>query len=194
MKIEINKDIGKQWNPEQIAGRRKLEGKDTISHEWIYQYIYEDKNKGGNLYINLRNGHKKRKRKLNKKDNRGIIPDKKMIAQRPEIVNKKNRLCDWEGDTVIGANHKGVILTLTKRKSKFLLAKKLHSKNEDITADYIIELLKDSNLPEHTNPFDYSKEFAEHKFIAKKLNTGVFFANPYHSWENRHNENTNGML
>jgi IS30 family transposase len=36
MKIEINKDTGKQWSHEQIAGRRKLEGKDTVSHEWIY--------------------------------------------------------------------------------------------------------------------------------------------------------------
>jgi len=36
MKNEINENISKQWSPEQIAGRRKVKGKDTVSHEWIY--------------------------------------------------------------------------------------------------------------------------------------------------------------
>jgi len=37
------------FSPEQISGRRALEGIQTVSHEWIYQRIFRDKAAGGNL-------------------------------------------------------------------------------------------------------------------------------------------------
>ena len=77
------------YSPEQIAGRLKLKGKPTVSHERIYQHVWADKKQGGELYKHLRRkGRKYRKRGL-AKDMRGIIKDRIGIEQRPEIVDKK---------------------------------------------------------------------------------------------------------
>ena len=49
---------------------------------------------------------KKRKR-YGKQDRRGRIS----IEQRPAIVTTKSRIGDWEGDTIIGKGHQGVVTT-----------------------------------------------------------------------------------
>lgn len=41
--------IRDEWSPEQIVGRIAMEQGVSISHEWIYQYIYADQRSGGNL-------------------------------------------------------------------------------------------------------------------------------------------------
>ena len=61
---------------EQIVGRRKKAGKETMSIEWMYLFIYKDKKKGGVLYKNLKRSHKNRRKRLNRNDNRGIIADR----------------------------------------------------------------------------------------------------------------------
>ena len=38
--------VRQAWSPEQIRGRLKREHGRTISHEWLYQYIYRDKHAG----------------------------------------------------------------------------------------------------------------------------------------------------
>ncbi|MDQ6952810.1 MAG: helix-turn-helix domain-containing protein [Mariprofundaceae bacterium] len=43
-----------EWSPEEIGARLRMEGGRFISHEWIYQYVYADKAKGGDLYTFLR--------------------------------------------------------------------------------------------------------------------------------------------
>ena len=44
------------------------------------------------------------------------------IESRPEIVAERSRFGDWEGDLIMGKNHKGAILTLVERRSKYLCA------------------------------------------------------------------------
>jgi len=59
MKIFIqNKLQSEQWSPEQINGYCKANGIAMVSHEWIYQYVYNDLKEGGQLYTQLRTGHK----------------------------------------------------------------------------------------------------------------------------------------
>jgi IS30 family transposase len=38
---------------------------------------------------------------------------------RPEAVELRERLGDWEVDTMIGKSHHGVLVTLSERKSRF---------------------------------------------------------------------------
>ena len=47
-----------QWSPEQIAGWLKRNMKVSVSHERIYQHIWNDKNDGGTLYKHLRHNDK----------------------------------------------------------------------------------------------------------------------------------------
>jgi len=46
----------------------------------------------------------------------------------------------------------------------------------------------------HTITADNGSEFANHESIAKKLDTEVYFADPYSSWQRGLNENTNGLI
>lgn len=191
----VKSQLKQQHSPEQISGRLAQEQTAiTISHETIYQWVYTDKKQGGTWYIHLRQAHKKRRRRLSGKDRRGIIPNKVMIAQRPPEVAAKTRLGDYEGDTIIGANHQGAIVTLVDRVSKTTLMVKVATKSADLVSKAIIGLLKRAPIKAKTLTVDNGREFTEHQKIAKAANCAVFFANPYHSWERGLNENTNGLI
>jgi len=108
------------WSPEQISGTMKLKERISISHEWIYQFIIKDKQTGGNLYTHLRCKSKRRKR-YGSHERRGILKNRRSIEERPAIVETKERIGDWEADTIIGKAHKGAIVSLTERKTKICL-------------------------------------------------------------------------
>lgn len=194
MKKDICQLLNWQFSPEQIVGIRKLQGKQTMSHESIYRYIWKDKKQGGKLYLNLRNSSKKYKKRYNATDKRGVIPNKKMINQRPKIVDERGRLGDWEIDTVIGSAHKGALVTIVERKSSYLKMAILKSKKADLVSNATIDLLKTIDEQVLTITSDNGKEFANHQNIASKLNADFYFANPYHSWERGLNEYTNKLI
>ncbi len=54
--------LREQWSPEQVAGRIAMEQGISISHEWIYKYIYADRRSGGDLHKSLRCQKARRKR------------------------------------------------------------------------------------------------------------------------------------
>ena len=180
-----------QWSPEQISGRLVFESKGTISHESIYQRIYKDKQKGGTLYKHLR-CQKKRKKRYGKNDKRGALVNQVSIEKRPQIVDRKTRIGDWELDTVIGKHHKQAIVSMTERKSKLLRMKKVSRKTGVLVSRAICENL--DSLTVHTLTSDNGKEFAEHAQIAQTLNADFYFCHPYSSFERGLNENTNGLI
>ena len=106
-----------QWSPDQISGRLAKDGVALISHERIYQHVWKDKKDGGTLYLHLRHSGKKYNRRKGKNSGRGLIPNRVDIDQRPPIVAAKSRIGDWEADTIIGANHKGVVMSHVERTS-----------------------------------------------------------------------------
>jgi len=114
----VERLLRQDWSPEQISGRLKKEQKVCIRHEWIYQYMLEDKRGGGDLYRHLR-CQKKRRKRYGKYDRRGKLPNCRSIEERPQVVDRRMRLGDWEADTLLGKNHKPVMLSLTERKSRF---------------------------------------------------------------------------
>jgi IS30 family transposase len=123
----VDGKISKQFSPDQISGKLRMLG-IRISHERIYQYLLDDKRSGGQLYKNLRYSHRKRKKRYGSREKRGQIPNRVSIDKRPKIVDAKERIGDWEADTIIGRNHKGAMVTLVERKSKFTLIRKINRK------------------------------------------------------------------
>lgn len=191
---KINGFIRQQWSPEQVAGYLEKEGIISLHHETIYRYILKDKKAKGTLYLNLRHQNKTyRKRYGNNHTSHGIV-DRVDISERPEQVNNRQRVGDWEGDTIIGKNHKGAIVTLDERVSKLRLAIPTGSKKAKAVTDGITVLL--TMLKEHvkTLTLDNGKEFSAHKKIAEILSCDVYFAKPYSSWQRGQNENANGLL
>lgn len=183
-----------EWSPEQIAGRLKADDVISLHHETIYQYILADKKAGGDLYTHLRHQEKTYRKRYGSAHNRNGIPDRADIDERPQVVNERGRLGDWEADTMIGKNHKGVFVTLDERKSKLRLAMPVISKRARDVTDAILDLFKPLKSFVETITFDNGKEFAFHKEVASKLSCDTYFAKPYHSWERGQNENANGLL
>ena len=106
----------------------------------------------------------------------------------------KGRFGDWEADTIVGARHKGGILSVVERKSKLVRLRKLTTKSATEMKDASIELLTPLAAKVHTITVDNGKEFCEHQLIAAGLRARIYFAHPYASWERGLNENTNGLV
>lgn len=185
-----------QASPEQIAGRLKLEGLASISHESIYRFIWKDKACGGSLYKHLRHRAKKYNKRSAKKAGRGLIPGRIDIEERPEIVDKKERFGDMELDTIVGSNHQGSIVSIVDRATKVVWLDRLVRGTAQDVRKAINTQLKPLGEQKmiHTLTSDNGKEFAEHEQITKAIGGNFYFAKPYHSWERGLNEHTNGLV
>jgi transposase, IS30 family len=183
----------KRWSPEQVSGW--LDGQGiALSHERIYRMIWQDKREGGDLWRCLRRRGKRYNKRSGTNAGRGLIPNRIDISERPAIVASKSRVGDWEGDTVVGAGHKGSLLTLVERKTMLAKIVLLPRATAAITRRAAVRKLKPVGDFVHTITFDNGKEFAAHQDIASALDTKIFFATPYHAWERGLNENTNGLI
>ena len=122
-KFVLEKLTKEQWSPEQIVGFAAVNNLSMVSHERIYQFVRQDKQEGGMLWLHTRHKLKHRKRPVSGKQ--ANIKNKVSIELRPTIVDTQERYGDWEIDTIIGENQKGAILTITERKTGFLLMEKM---------------------------------------------------------------------
>ena len=190
---EVKALLEVKYSPEQISATLKQKG-IQVSYERIYQYIWEDKKQGGDLYKNLRRKGRKYRNRGSNKDSRGIIKDRVSIDERPEIIENRDRLGDYEIDTIIGKDHKGAILTINERKTGMVHMSLLNGKNAKELALKVIEELSPYKSRVYSITADNGKEFAEHKMIAKALDIDFYFCHPYHSWERGSNENLNGLI
>lgn len=189
----IENHLQEDWSPEQIAGRLKRE-KLYISHESIYRYIWKNKKNGGNLYKYLRHFGKTYKKRSSGKAGRGCIPNRVDIKERPFIVETKERIGDWEGDTIVGSKHKGAILSYVDRKTKYTILEKLKTKSAENVIAATLKRFSELPFISHTITYDNGKEFSSHELIKRGLGIDCYFATPYRSWERALNEHTNGLV
>ncbi len=180
-----------QWSPEQISGYLARNGV-RISHETIYAIIRKDKYiERGSLYKHCRHQLKHRRRPVGK---RTMIPDRVSIHQRPPEADGK-RFGDFEMDTIVGGNNQGAILTIVERSTNMLFMKKLKfGKDAEELAKAAIQLLSPYKGNIKTVTTDNGCEFYAHKAIAKGLDSTVYFADPYSSWQKGAIENANGLI
>lgn len=195
LKRYIIRKLKKYWSPEQIAGRLKLRyGKTILCHETIYQFIYrqrEDMKK----YLRCQKGKYKKRYGTKKREKAREEAKKKRIDTRPEIIEKRERLGDFEGDTIVDKGRKEKILTHVDRMSGYLLADKLERGLAEITRKTTVKRFK--RLPKKkkfTITYDNGSEFEEYELIERETGMEVYHAYPYHSWERGTNENTNGLI
>lgn len=189
----VDEMIKEDWSPEQISGHLKAIGQSSVSPEWIYCHIYADKSQGGTLHTHLRCQKKRRKRR-GTTERRGQIIGRVCITERPEIVETRARIGDWEADTVIGRQGGAVLVTLAERKSRFSLIIKAENKTAAAVSAAMTTAMGPHAAQVHTLTYDNGKEFAYHQRVSDELEAKGFFAHPYHSWERGLNENTNGLI
>jgi IS30 family transposase len=181
------------WSPEQISSWLRYEEDIHVSPEWIYQYILRDKQAGGDLYKHLR-CQKQRKKRYGTPERRGQLKGRISIDERPEVVNQRSRIGDWEADTVIGKQGGAVLVTLVERKTRLTVIGKAPNRTAQEVTAVIVKRLMPLAAQVETLTYDNGKEFALHQQIDKELKSNGYFAHPYHSWERGLNENTNGLI
>lgn len=186
------------WSPEQIAGRIDMDCAGlNISHEAIYQYIYDKETADREELITLlRRGHKKRRTKsVSRKERRTKIPNRVSIQERPASVETRNRFGHWEGDSLVSRKSAEALNTLVERKSRFVFITRLQRKTAEKTSAAVINRL--GSLPKkarRTLTLDNGTENAGHKKINEAVETKCYFARPYASWQRGTNENANGLI
>ena len=189
VKDEVNALLRVQWSPAQIASQL------PISHETVYQHVYADKAQGGTLWKHLRCQKQKRKRYAGGRDRRGQIPNRRPLSERPLHIEARRQVGHWECDTVIGASHKGAVVTMVERKSGYAVMAKVEKKTSElVSSSAIVDKLKPMAARVKTLTFDNSKEFAAHTHIDEQLQSPTYFARPFASWQRGSNENLNGLL
>lgn len=194
VRLRVEAMLREDYSPEQVVGRCKLEGLECVSVETIYQHVWGDKRRGGDLHTHLRRKGRKYRKRGAKKDSRGVIRDRVSIDERPKVVDDKSRFGDIEIDLIMGANHRRALLSANDRASGISWIALLEGKDSKALADKAAEMLMPFKGLLNTITSDNGKEFAEHKAIAKSLAVDYYFAHPYHSWERGANENMNGLI
>ena len=193
-----------KWSPEQISGRLKKDLNQCISHEAIYQFIYAQihrdgygllKPTGEDLRIYLRRKRKRRMGKNMRRCQRIFRPKGNSIEMRPDVVSKRERVGDWEGDTVESLDHKPGVNTLVERKTGYVLITKLKNRTSSATISAVTQRLQ--MFPQkfiHTLTTDNGPENSDWQRMEAQTGLQCFFAHPYCSGERGTNENTNGLI
>lgn len=197
------------WSPEQISIRLSVDyEKDKnmrTSHEAIYQYVYAQIHRGGNGTVKkgcedlrkyLIRRHKRRAKKGFRKAQRAERKDSlPSIENRPEIVEKRSRIGDWEDDLIVSKKSKDCVKSVNERKSGIVLFGKTKNSTAKVCDKVLFNKL---NIipPKYLNTLtrDNGSENKEYENVEKELNIKVYYAHPYHSWERGSNENCNGLL
>lgn len=182
------------WSPEQISGRLKNDEHLNICHETIYQFIYEER-PDWKKYLRQTKGKYRRRHGTKAREYRREQAKKKRIDTRPAIVERRERLGDWEGDTIVGGEKTTGIITHVERKSGYLLGDLFKQKTAELIRKKTVQKFK--HIPANkklTMTYDNGTEFAEYELLARATKLDIYFAYPYHSWERGTNENTNGLL
>ncbi len=189
----IFNSLQKRTSPEQLCGRLKVALGVRISHPTLYKHINEDKRNGGTLYLSLRHGKKKYKKKLNQ-ENACAVVNKKNIAQRPVVADEKREPGHWEIDTIFGLEQKSYLLTLTDKATKFEIVRKIANKEAATVLAEMEKIIAFTLLPFKTITSDNGTEFALHSSIEAVTGSEFYFADAYSSWQRGLNEHQNGLI
>ena len=187
--------LREDWSPEQVAGWLRRHRQLVISHETIYRYIWADKGTGGTLYQHLRGARKQRRKRYGRYDSRGRLAGKRMITDRPAVVNTRRELGHWEADTILGASQAGpCVLSLVERKTGYLLLGQLRQRTSAAVNPRAQHLIAAQPHSVRTITVDNGTEFHDYARLERATATRFYFATPHHAWERGTNENTNGLV
>ncbi len=178
------------WTPEEIAMRLRLDHPgEIVGTSTIYRYLKRNEFPLVSVKTHLR---RRGKRIQTRNACYNTIQPERLIPEWPEAIKTRCRIGDFEGDTVYGGIGKGLIVTLVDRRSRFLIAGKLQSRNAELTEKAIVKILH--NIPVKSISLDNGSEFSRFKEIEAQLHVPVYFAEPHKPWQRGTNENTNDLL
>ena len=187
---EVERALAEDWSPEEIAGRRRQQRRQRVSHERIYQYIAADRIAGGTLWLRLR----QRKYRYRRRCVPGRFAHARSIHERPGHIERRRQPGHWECDTMVSSTGIAGLVTSVERKSRFVRLRRVKSrKARPVTCALLAKLMPLVGLVRSLT-FDRGSEFAEYTLIEHALGAKTYFADPHCAWQRGTNENTNGLL
>lgn len=170
----------------------------TVSHETIYQEIY-DHRRTVLPRETFRSLHRRRRLRVTRRSRR---PQQrwhdtvKPIRERPAVADDRSEVGHFEGDLIIGQGHKSAIATVFDRKSRHVwMAGLPNGYNADLTLAALSQLFE--RIPpalRRTLTWDQGSEMAKHDELAERSKIDVYFADPRSPWQRPTNENGNGLI
>jgi IS30 family transposase len=200
----VREKLRENWSPEQIAGCIKVDTGETISHEAIYQYIYAQIHRNGwgllrsgceDLRIYLKRRRKRRMKKGMRRPHRFSASKAASIEMRPKIVERRTRIGDWEGDSIVSRRSKVALNTLVERKTGLVFITRIMDGTALSTKVAVTRRLRILPISlRHTLTVDNGSENSCTRELEEALDIDCYHAHPYASWERGTNENTNGLI
>jgi IS30 family transposase len=187
----IVEGLKKYWSPEAICGRWHKEHPDQkpLSVSTIYRYVRKGKFPEITVKEHLR---RRGKRSLPRNSNYNSVHPDRLIPQWPREIKERERIGDWEGDTVYGKPGKGLLVTMVDRRSRYLCLGRILCRNTTHTLAAITAMMKD--LPVRSISLDNGSEFSDYHRLEEELHTEVYFAEPHKPWQRGSNENINDVV
>lgn len=188
MKLLIDED----WSPKQISGFLRKQG-IYISHERIYQEVRADKTGEYRRHCRHKLKYIHHQRPKRKTAGRSLIPNRVSIHDRPADADGR-RFGDWEMDLVVGKGQKSAVLTVVERSTNMFFQTKVQSKRPSVVARAAFRLMLPYKQYVKTITTDNGSEFMEHRWLAKRLDATVYFADPFCSGQKGAVENANKLF
>jgi transposase, IS30 family len=187
----VRSGLAQEWAPEQIAGRmRQQDSHRRVSSQTIYTWIKRNEDRK-HWESSLRRRGKRRSRRKNALAARNAA----RIDRRPEVIERRLRLGDFEGDTVLGLAGSGGLATLVDRRSRLTIIVKIQSKNADHVHEKIKRRLRELDEQRRRSiTFDNGSEFSACRRLERHLGLELYFADPGCPYQRGTNENTNGLI
>lgn len=189
----VQAHLSDYWSPEQIAGRMKLDFPENsrlrISYQTIYHWLAQsDHGRWWRRYLRRWRPRRRRRRAQHQKA--------RTVRHRPEVINRRERYGDWEGDTIVGPRSQGpVLVSLVERRSGFLeLARAVARKSRHVIRVMLGRFRAYPQDLTRSATFDNGCEFADAQKLETSLQMAVFFADPRAPYQRGSNENTNGLV
>lgn len=208
-RLETNEDLH-DWveqklrsgdSPELIAGRLKecppkqLRGA-SISHEQIYEYIYQGDGRFEGWYHYLIRKHANRRRKQDrKKQAKTLIKERVSIHDRPEIINLRSRFGDWESDLALFRKQTTALSVQYERKAMLTRIHRVANRSAEENEQAIIQTFEavPPNLAQSLTQ-DNGLEGTCHTKIRDAFELDTFFCDPYSAWQKGGVENAIGLI
>ena len=186
LKEYIIQELKKHRNPDEIAGRMRLEKKPFYaSKNSIYRWLYSVH---GQQYCQHLASQRVKRKKRKPKGKRQIIPNRVGIEKRSVTIN--NEYNHYEGDTIVSKKSTQSLAILCERKSKYVKIKKIKNLKPDSFNQALIEMKSGiKKIKSLTLDNGIENRYWEKLGIEK-----VYFCDPYSSWQKGMVENINKMI
>lgn len=197
--VHIAERLQQCWSPEQIAGRLRLESRDTgtVCHETIYQFVYGPEGRKLGLWSHLPRQRKTRRRRFARKPRGLKIPPANTIAERPPGIGKRDQFGHWEGDLIAFRKEfgKSNLTSLVERRSRYIVLARNPSRHSMGVMTGIEQHL--APLPQSLRrsiTFDRGTEFSAYPTLKARLGVTSYFCKPSAPWQKGSVENSNGRV